>query len=56
MVFSIFWFYLAPEEDKYLYEEVLDWDQNRKQACIWAGVSLAVLVPLAALVHLALYK
>lgn len=56
VVFSIFWFYLAPEEDKYLYEGILDWDQNRQQACIWVGVSLVVVVPLAALPHFALFR
>lgn len=56
VVFSIFWYYLAPEEDKYLYQNILDWETNRNQACIWVGVSLAVVVPLAALVHFGLCR
>lgn len=56
MVFSIFWFYLAPEEDKYLYQDILDWENNRTQACVWVGVSLAVVVPLAALIHFAVCR
>lgn len=47
---------MAPEEDKYLYNEILDWDTNRAQACIWAGVALGFLVPMAGLFHFFIYR
>lgn len=56
IVFSIFWFYMAPEEDKYLYENILDWEMNRVQASIWAGVGIGVVVPVAAFIHYAFHR
>lgn len=55
LTFSVFWYYNAPEDEKYLYEDVLDWGEHRLSASIWAVVALGVVVPLAALVHLSIY-
>ncbi|CAM9875004.1 unnamed protein product, partial [Scytosiphon promiscuus] len=56
LVFSILWFYTAPEAEKYLYEEFLDWENNRVNACITGAAAIGVLAPLAASVHFFVYR
>ncbi|CAM9541334.1 unnamed protein product [Ectocarpus sp. 12 AP-2014] len=56
LAFSVFWFYKGPEDEKYLYEDTLDWDQNRLQACLSGGVAVGVLVPIAGVLHLGLFR
>lgn len=56
VVLSYFWSNWTPEEDKHLYEDILDWEGNAVQASIWTGVSVGILAPMAALVHFLVYR
>ncbi|CAB1103132.1 unnamed protein product [Ectocarpus sp. CCAP 1310/34] len=56
LAFSVVWFYNGPEDEKYLYEDTLDWDENRLQACLSGGVAVGVLVPIAGLLHLGVFR
>lgn len=56
LAFSIVWFYKGPEDEKYLYEDTLDWDENRLQACLSGGIAVGVLVPIAGLLHLGVFR
>ncbi|CBJ26343.1 conserved unknown protein [Ectocarpus siliculosus] len=56
LAFSVIWFYKGPEDEKYLYEDTLDWGENRLQACLSGGVAVGVLVPIAGLLHLVVFR
>lgn len=54
IVFNVIWCYVGWEQ-KLLYE-VLDWDNKPLVACIYGAVSILVLSPLFALLHLVVYR
>lgn len=55
ILFNIGWYYLAPEEEKLLYD-IMDWENRPLVAFIYAVVCILILAPLFSFLHLHIYR
>lgn len=55
LAFNVGWYYLAPREDRLIYE-ILDWENKPLAACIYGLGCILVLGPLFGALHFGVYR
>lgn len=55
LVFNILWYYLAPKDDRLIYE-IIDWNNKPLVACIYGLGSLLIAAPLFTWLHYGVFR